>query len=153
MKKLFLIIVFLLLQSFPTMASPNGKGLICKCIDCSKTRSYHEDKEIGFLFEKNKVIKYDFITLNSNKTEWRVFFVDKLVQFNLNYLSFKWGEYHRLNRTNLKLNVYKDYLREKVLKSYQCKIIENQKKFYSELDLLEKKFNKINKKILKNRKF
>ena len=75
MKKLFLIIIILILQSFPSYgSSPNGKGLICKCVECIlgtiEWTSYIEEKkyptEVGYFFkndnhnyEYTKIIKKD----------------------------------------------------------------------------------------------
>ena len=57
MKKVILLIIIILLQSFPSFGNPNGKGLICKCEDCNEVKLYHENKELGFLFNKNRVEK------------------------------------------------------------------------------------------------
>ena len=64
MKKLILII-FLLLYSLPSIGSVNGKGVICKCLDCKlehlDVSSYMPNKmptEIGFHFKTNKVAIY-----------------------------------------------------------------------------------------------
>ena len=34
MKKFFIITVILLIQSFPVFGSVDGKGIVCKCLDC-----------------------------------------------------------------------------------------------------------------------
>ena len=34
MKKLFIITLILLIQSFPSFGSVDGKGIVCKCLDC-----------------------------------------------------------------------------------------------------------------------
>ena len=64
MKKLILII-FLLFYSLPSIGSVNGKGVICKCLDCKlehlDASSYMPNKiptEIGFHFKTNKVAIY-----------------------------------------------------------------------------------------------
>ena len=75
MKKLFLITIILLLQSFPSYgSSPNGKGLICKCVECIlgtiDWTSYIEEKkyptEVGYFFKNDKV-KYYFIRKKNDK--------------------------------------------------------------------------------------
>ena len=67
MKKIILIIIFLLVQSYPSFGNVNGKGLICKCshmIMKSRHSQVSEmDLECQFLvpiyFKENKVfIKY-----------------------------------------------------------------------------------------------
>ena len=36
MKKLFIITLILLIQSFPSFGSVDGKGIVCKCLECNK---------------------------------------------------------------------------------------------------------------------
>ena len=156
MKKLFLITVIILIQSFPSFGNQNGKGLICKCIDCENPifhYYYHEDKELGFLFKNNKVTKYDFITENNGKTTWRVFFNDMDVVYRFNHFHFSENRYNILNRSNLSLRVFEKYTRKKIEKIYQCRILKNEKSFFNELNILKNKYNENNKDILKNRKF
>ena len=158
MKKLFLITIILVLQSFPSFGNPNGKGLICKCIDCENTNftyQNHEDKELGFLFKNNKVTKYDFITYNSGGTTWRIFWSERDISYQLNYLKFGHGlksQYYILNRSNLSLRVFEDYTKQKIVKIYQCRILKNEKSFFKKLDLLKNKYNESNRDIKKNRK-
>ena len=64
MKKIILII-YLLFYSLPSIGSVNGKGIICKCLDCKiehlDSSSYMPNKmptEIGFHFKTNKVAIY-----------------------------------------------------------------------------------------------
>ena len=62
MKKLILITLILILQSFPSFGSPNGKGLICECILCPEDMmefgTYYEGKNpsvYGYWLENDKV--------------------------------------------------------------------------------------------------
>ena len=68
MKKLLLITIILLLQSFPSFGSPIGKGLICKCrvgkVDCPSeytkwwsTFYFRKDnvKNNVYYYEKDKI--------------------------------------------------------------------------------------------------
>ena len=65
MKKLSIITFILLIHSFPSFSSVDGKGIVCKCLDC---KSEHIDPssfmpnniptEIGFHFKINKVAIY-----------------------------------------------------------------------------------------------
>ena len=48
MKKILLITIFLLLQSFPSFGNPNGKGLICKCINNCSLKTEQNYKSIYF---------------------------------------------------------------------------------------------------------
>ena len=64
MKKIILII-FILLYSIPSFGSVNGKGVVCKCLECKLEHldpsSYlpnNKPTEIGFHFKINKVAIY-----------------------------------------------------------------------------------------------
>ena len=74
MKRIFIITLILLIQSFPSKASStNGKGVICKCIDVKNcfTKDYlfwntyispnGMPSEISFLFENGYVIPFYII--------------------------------------------------------------------------------------------
>jgi hypothetical protein len=65
MKKIILVIVIFLLQSFPSFGSVDGKGIICECLGCKLDHidpsSYipnNKPTEIGFHFKINKVAIY-----------------------------------------------------------------------------------------------
>ena len=65
MKILFIITIILLLQSFSSFGSVDGKGIVCKCLDCKLEHldpsSYMPNSiptEIGFHFKINKVAIY-----------------------------------------------------------------------------------------------
>ena len=65
MKKLLPIIFIILFQPFPTLGSVDGKGIVCKCLDCKLEHldpsSYMPNNiptEIGFHFKINKVAIY-----------------------------------------------------------------------------------------------
>ena len=65
MKKIILITFFLLIQSFHSLGSVNGKGIVCECLDCkldqldpSSYISNNKPTEIGFHFKINKVAIY-----------------------------------------------------------------------------------------------
>ena len=65
MKKAFFITLILLIQSFHSLGSVNGKGILCKCLDCKLDQldpsSYipnNKPTEIGFHFKFNKVAIY-----------------------------------------------------------------------------------------------
>ena len=48
MKKLFIITIILLFQSFPSFGNPNGKGIVCSCfLKCSG-----DEKDRGWFFEE-----------------------------------------------------------------------------------------------------
>ena len=92
MKKLFIITLILLIQSFPSFGSVDGKGIVCKCLDCKLEHidpsSYMPNNiptEIGFHFKINKVklitnkkregllpeISKSFISLYSRSELWK----------------------------------------------------------------------------------
>ena len=78
----FIFLIFLLVQTFPTFAStPNGKGLICKCLsvnDCPKWINLFFDtyispnkipSEIAIIFENNKATYY-YIQIVNDKIRY-----------------------------------------------------------------------------------
>ena len=65
MKKIILITLFLLIKSFPSLGSVDGKGIVCECLDCkldhidpSSYTPNNKPTEIGFHFKINKVAIY-----------------------------------------------------------------------------------------------
>ena len=73
MKKIISIIIISLFYSIPSYGSVDGKGIICKCLDCNLNHldpsSYLADKkptEIGFHFKINKVAIYYLSKIGDN---------------------------------------------------------------------------------------
>ena len=73
MKKLFIITLILLIQSFPSFGSVDGKGIVCKCLDCklehldpSSFMPNNIPTEIGFHFKINKVAIYYISKIGDN---------------------------------------------------------------------------------------
>ena len=73
MKKIILVIIIFLLQSIPSFASVDGKGIVCKCLDCKLDHidpsSYipnNKPTEIGFHFKINKVAIYYISKIGDN---------------------------------------------------------------------------------------
>ncbi len=73
MKKIFIITIILLLHSFPSSSSVDGKGIVCKCLDCKLEHidpsSYIPNNiptEIGFHFKINKVAIYYIRKIGDN---------------------------------------------------------------------------------------
>ena len=65
MKKFFIITLILSIYCFPSFGSVDGKGIVCKCLDCKSKHldpsSYMPNNiptEIGFHFKINKVAIY-----------------------------------------------------------------------------------------------
>jgi len=106
MKKVTLFIVIFLLQSFPSFGSVNGKGIVCKCLDCKLDHldpsSYISNKkptEIGFHFKLNKVAIYyiskigdDIKVSENNQTSLR-----KKKRFSKDENKIKWTYRDSLN--------------------------------------------------------
>ena len=106
MKKLLIITLILLIQSFPSFGSVDGKGIVCKCLDCKLEHldpsSYMPNNiptEIGFHFKINKVAIYyiskigDKIKLSENiQTTLR-----KKKRFFINEDEIKWTYKDSLN--------------------------------------------------------
>ena len=106
MKKVTLFIVIFLLQSFPSFGSVNGKGIVCKCLDCkldyidpSSYISNNKPTEIGFHFKLNKVAIYyiskigdDIKVSENNQTSLR-----KKKRFSKDENKIKWTYRDSLN--------------------------------------------------------
>ena len=73
MKKIILITLFLLIKSFPSLGSVDGKGIVCECLDCkldhidpSSYTPNNKPTEIGFHFKINKVAIYYISKIGDN---------------------------------------------------------------------------------------
>tara|TARA_B100000212_G_C27080958_1_gene408109 strand:- start:50 stop:553 length:504 start_codon:yes stop_codon:yes gene_type:complete len=62
MKKIFITAIMFFIQSYPSLGSVDGKGIVCKCLDCklehldpSSYMPNNKPTEIGFHFKDNKV--------------------------------------------------------------------------------------------------
>ena len=84
MKKLLLITVIFILQLFPSLGDPIGKGIICKCIEEKCTL-----KKRGHYFSKNKVKVHYF------KRE-----KDEII------IKFKENDYYRVTSSNIEWKYY-----------------------------------------------
>ena len=101
-----LITILLIFFTLPSYANVNGKGIVCKCIDCKTNHldpsSYMPDgkpTEIGFHFKTNKVAIYyitkvgDNIKVSENiQTTLR-----KKKKFSFNENEIKWTYKDNLN--------------------------------------------------------
>ena len=166
MKKVTLFIVILLLQSFPSFGSVNGKGIVCKCLDCKLDHldpsSYISNKkptEIGFHFKLNKVAIYyiskigdDIKVSENNQTSLR-----KKKRFSKDENKIKWAYRDSLN-------IYAYELDRKTLNLSKMNIIKTEThnlricEAFSEIDffqnmnqLSEKYQNSYNNKPKKNK--
>lgn len=108
-----LITILLIFFTLPSYANVNGKGIVCKCIDCKTNHldpsSYMPDgkpTEIGFHFKTNKVAIYyitkvgDNIKVSENiQTTLR-----KKKRFSFNENEIKWTYKDNLNLYAYSLN-------------------------------------------------
>ena len=106
MKKIILITLFLLIKSFPSLGSVDGKGIVCECLDCkldhidpSSYTSNNKPTEIGFHFKINKVAIYyiskigdDIKVSENNQTTLR-----KKKRFSSDENKIKWTYRDSLN--------------------------------------------------------
>ena len=107
MKKLFLIIILLSLQIFPSFGNPNGKGVICKCVAYKDGKGCPYMYPIrGFFFSNNKVIGSGF---NRDRDTYKIFYSKKVNYYTsaklINWYSEVDDAYlsHTLNRKTLEL--------------------------------------------------
>ena len=123
-----LITILLIFFTLPSYANVNGKGIVCKCIDCKTNHldpsSYMPDgkpTEIGFHFKTNKVAIYyitkvgDNIKVSENiQTTLR-----KKKRFSFNENEIKWT--YKDN-----LNLYAYSLDRKTLTLTKMNILKNE---------------------------
>lgn len=123
-----LITILLIFFTLPSYANVNGKGIVCKCIDCKTNHldpsSYMPDgkpTEIGFHFKTNKVAIYyitkvgDNIKVSENiQTTLR-----KKKRFSFNENEIKWT--YKDN-----LNIYAYSLDRKTLILTKMNILKNE---------------------------
>lgn len=140
MKQLFIIILFILLQSFPSFgSSPNGKGIVCNCnLTCRG-----DFKDRGWFFNNDRVTLHYFVEKNTkiiieqgkknpvfrltvNKISWEGYFLYELDRKSLIV------KYDKIERTCFLHKTKKDYFTH----------LKNLKKIYQ---------NEINKKIKDNK--
>ena len=107
MKKLFLITIILLLQSFSAFGSPKDKGLVCKCKEYKDGKGcpyiypirvflFNDDDVVGSYFTKSK----DIIKVNQNQ---KVRYYLTATHINWYSKSDDLSLTHTLNRKTLKL--------------------------------------------------
>ena len=152
MKKLFLITIILLLQSFPSFGNPNGKGILCTIEDKEINKQFPKEHKnllkLGFSFNNN-LVTFKFVYQKNDDfligtTEGTVFTTssDKI----------KWGdtsERWELDRKSLKI---KEIEKTKLKDEHQCEVysqkvylekIEEMRKTLQHLNSIKMKDNKI----------
>ncbi len=156
MKKVLLITIFLLLQSFPSVGELNGKRLICECktsplSSCEKEKGYEKYLYFdGYKFENNKIIK-DYYS----KLKDKIILSNVQITYSTNTTFIKWKsidkfQSYTLDRKNLKINKHDLVLDWKY--TYQCKLISNSKEYDLKLKKMKIEFqNLYNKKMKENK--
>ena len=153
MKKLLIITLIFLLQSFSSSGSPKGKGIICECIQCSEinvvTDYHHRDilknQKQGFFFNEETIDVHSFWVIGS-KIDYNV---TKGIKGNkTNFSSYKsyinhieWGMW-KLDRKTLILTK-SNVLGQEVS---QCEVF-NKPNFHNEILSLLNTYKKILKSI------
>lgn len=157
MIKNIIIILLLLLSSFPSLGNVNGKGIVCKCVDCklehidpSSYISKKKPSEIGFHFKNNKVTIYfiskfgDKIKLSENiditlRKKKKFYTDDNIIKWtykdSLNIYAYV------LERSSLKLSK-KNITNTETYNIRMCDV-------FSEIDFFEK-MNKLSSQYQKN---
>ena len=160
MKLLLSFVLILFLNINHSHSSPNGKGLICKCLRCSLigTDNPKNEYQIGaYLFENNLISNYEMYA-HLDKMHFNEFY--KKTPFSTDSDFIKWWVYdsswiHKLNRNNLILEYYPLRGDAKTIKAstsiYQCSV-HSKNEFWPKLKGLKKSLQKkiINK--LKDKK-
>jgi len=131
MKKLLLITVIFILQSFPSLGDPSGKGIICKCIETECTF-----KKSGHYFLKNKVKVHYFKRKK-----------DEII------IKFKENDYYRVTGSNIEWKYYDsgNYSLDRKTLKLTIDFPSFNKKFYSQCTLY--KGSHFNREIRKLRKY
>ena len=139
MKKLLLITIILLLQSFPSFGNPNGKGLICKYIEGEfvlPIPNLHMkiDKngkkipsEMGYFLNEDMVTPY-FFRRNNDDIEL-IGLNSPQYTFTTTNKTVEWGDTllrHILDRKTLLLKVIR---KTKVVSNYKCEVTDGKEVF------------------------
>lgn len=143
MKKLFLITIILLLQSFPSFGDPNGNGIICD-IEVGGVGRFIDDEKtirskVGFSFLNNEVVESHFHLNVKNDKVVRLLFPK--VNFLVTKRKIKW----RSNNINYVLDRESLKLKENYTKGenkFLCKVFSFNN-YFLEMDKLKKKYQKL----------
>ena len=140
MKKVLLITIFLLLQSFSSFGSPNGKGVLCYCIKCVGIM----DKKVrGFFFENNNVYEYYYLFTNDKVDVTQT---DDIFKYKLNSNTINWGNSsmgdYELNRKTLNFKWSTNNLTFIERKCELFDKIEFRKKLSEIKNIYQKSYNK-----------
>ena len=150
MKKLFLITIILLLQSFPSFGNPNGNGILCTYGNESFS-FYDKGKKlitkIGFIFINNKVT-LNVIDRNTDEVVIRNGYTKDVVR---SLTKIEWGskkEKWELDRKTLKL---KNIQNKKIVYEIQCEVY-SQKIYLEKFEEMREQFENFYYPTLKDNK-
>ena len=126
MKKILLITIFLLLQSFSSFGSPEGKNIICKCYDC--ILNIRKDPQ-GFVFQNGKVINHYLMEKNGIYNYYKDYNINPY-KVSLKYIEWWWsGQSFHLNRKTLELTRWYGQIQT----HSECKLQNSHSKYMDEL--------------------
>ena len=150
MKKLIIITILLLLQSFPSIGSPNGKGLVCECyINCENSKLFTENYKL-FLFEEKQVVKYYTFERSSDKIISRICNITyRTLPTEILIRNMSDNVLYTVNRKTLEI-VSSGYFDTPILK-YTCNIIKKNEIPNTEKMLINKIQNVLNEKMKDNK--
>ena len=144
MKKILMMILILLIQTFPSIGSPIGKGIICGCENCGVDIDYYK-KIIGSFFDEKGTILYKFKEKDNEVSLDILKYYPQTITENHSI----WN-YYKLDRKTLKLRdrrLYdddEDYL--------VCSVYTNRQSLIKEINRKEKNYQSlIDSKIVKNK--
>jgi hypothetical protein len=151
MKKLLLITIILLIQSFPSFGNPNGKGILCVLEDKELNEQFPKEHKnllkFGFSFNNNKVT----LSFVYKKNDDFLIGSGKPIGFNTSSDKIEWGNtYERweLDRKSLKL---KEIGKTKLKDEHQCEVY-SQKIYLEKIEEMRKTLQNLNSIKLKDNK-
>ena len=152
MKKILLITIILLFQSFPSYGNPQGKGLICKCVNNCSLKLEQNYKSIYF-YKNTSVSNNNFYLSNYRFKNDKVYETVSNGSFETDYDNI----YLHVEFNNKKTLEYKILRKELIMIhnlehiKYKCEIL-NGKERIKRLKLLKQLLqHEYNKKLIDNK--
>ena len=151
MRLIWIIVFFVLIQSSSSFGNPNGKGVLCECIECR-----FDTKVTGYLFEWDHITDYVFLLNNDEISIER----GSTYEYRTNSNTIHWineNKYdYELNRKDLILTYYFKTISDGDLlkvgsETRQCKIYSKHE-FLKTLEKIQPIYQGIVNKSLKGNK-
>lgn len=141
MKKLLLITIILLLQSFPSFGNPNGKGIIC---DFERERKDGYPFTVGFKFNDNKV-EGSFIDQKNDE-----FYIERdTFSFFTTDKTIEWGSIDYRFELDRKTLILKSIEKTTIFGYFQCEV-HSEKVYLEKMIQLKNQYqSKYNEKLKK----